>query len=71
MLIFTETKMGGDRANAICTNLPLDQFVTSETIGHSGGIWVLWCEEDMACQALNSSKKEIHPIIQVRKYQVT
>ena len=57
MLILTETKLSGDRAKGICMDLPFDHYAMSEIIGHTGGIWILWRNNNMDCQALNSTEQ--------------
>ena len=41
IMVITETRVGGDRAEQIIT----DGFITTETIGYAGGLWVLWKKE--------------------------
>lgn len=40
-----ETKISGERANAICKKLNFNKWVRIEAIGFSGGIWILWRDE--------------------------
>lgn len=40
ILVITETKIGGDIAKRIITELPFDGFITTETIGYARGLWV-------------------------------
>ena len=62
MLILT-TKLSGDKAIAICTNLPFNHYIVSKTIRHTSGIWVFWKANYIDCQALNATKQEIHIVI--------
>ena len=41
ILVVTETRMGGDKAAKIIEGLPFDGFITTDTIGYAGGLWVL------------------------------
>ena len=41
IMVITETKVGGDRVERIIADLPFDGFITTETIGYAGGLWVL------------------------------
>lgn len=34
--------MGGERAKDITDRLPFDGAIHADTIGYSGGIWILW-----------------------------
>ena len=41
IVVVTETRVGGERAKAITDRLPFDGAIHADTIGFSGGIWVL------------------------------
>ena len=47
IMAITETRGGGDRAKGIISGLPFDGFITIDTIGYAGGLWVLWNKEDV------------------------
>lgn len=42
ILVVMETKLGGDSAKAITDRLPMDGAIHTNTIGYSGGLWLLW-----------------------------
>ncbi|KAK9984141.1 hypothetical protein SO802_033666 [Lithocarpus litseifolius] len=42
ILILIETKASGDRAKRIADRLPFDGAIFTNTIGLSGGLWLLW-----------------------------
>ena len=42
ILVVMETRIGGVRASEIIDRLPFDGAIHTETIGFSGGIWLLW-----------------------------
>ena len=42
IMILTETKVSGSRANDIFDKLPFDEAFHVNKFGFSGGIWVLW-----------------------------
>ena len=42
IVVVTKTCVGGDRAKGIMDRLPFDGALHADTIGYSGGIWVLW-----------------------------
>ena len=42
IFVVTETRVGGDRAAKIIEGLPYDGFITTDTIGYAGGLWILW-----------------------------
>ena len=37
-----ETKLGGERARVVTDRLPFDGAIHTDTIGFSGGLWLLW-----------------------------
>ena len=41
MLIISETKVGGLRAKDIVERLPFDGAICTNTIGFTGGLWLL------------------------------
>ena len=45
IMVITETRVGGSRAKKIIEGLPFDGFITTETIGYAGGLWILWKRE--------------------------
>ena len=42
LMVITETKMSGAKANEIIKLLPFDGAAMVNTIGFAGGIWLLW-----------------------------
>lgn len=42
ILVVMKTKLGGRRAKAITDRLPFNGAIHTETIGLSGGLWLLW-----------------------------
>lgn len=42
MLVVMETRVGGDRAKETTDRLPFDGSVHTDTIGYTGGLWMLW-----------------------------
>ena len=45
IMVITETRVGGSRAEKIIEGLPFDGFIITETIGYAGGLWILWKRE--------------------------
>ncbi|KAL0014984.1 hypothetical protein SO802_002053 [Lithocarpus litseifolius] len=41
IMVITETRVGGDKAGRIITELPFDRFIITKTIVYAGGLWVL------------------------------
>jgi hypothetical protein len=41
ILVLTETRLGGDRVAELAKSFPFDGFLCSQTIGFTGGIWIL------------------------------
>nr|XP_023924685.1 uncharacterized protein LOC112036087 [Quercus suber] len=52
--------MGGERAKEITNRLPFDGALHVDTIGYSGGIWVLWNSDDVEVTQLAKTEQEIH-----------
>ena len=65
LLVITETRLGGDRAKEITDRLPFEGAIHSETIGHSGGIWLLWNSNMVEVVQLASTEQEIHVEVKV------
>ena len=42
LMVITETRMSGVRADEIIEALPFDGHAIFDTIGFAGGIWMLW-----------------------------
>ena len=41
LMVITETRMSGARADEIIETLPFDGYAVADTIGFAGGIWML------------------------------
>ena len=61
-----ETRVGVDRAKGIIDRLPFDGSVHTDTIGFSGGIWMLWDSERVEVTPLANIEQEIHATVKVR-----
>jgi len=66
ILVITETRIDGSRADDIIRRLPFDGAYSTETIGYAGGIWLLWRSDFVSMDILLATKQEIHAIVQVR-----
>ena len=66
-----ETKLRGDRAKAITDRLPLDGAIHTDTIGYSGGLWLLWNSDIVEVELLAKTKQEIHAEVKVRTSRLT
>ena len=42
IMIIMKTKVCGDRARRIVDRLPMDGAIIANSIGLSGGLWLLW-----------------------------
>lgn len=60
-----ETKLSGERAREITDRLPFDGAIHSETIGYSGGLWLLWNSDKVEVEALANAEQEIHVEVKV------
>ena len=65
LLVITETQLRGDRAKEITGRLPFEGAIHYETIGHSGGIWLLWNSNMVEVVQLASMEQEIHVEVKV------
>ena len=66
IVIVTKTKVGGERAKEITNRLPFDRALNADTIGYSGGIWVLWNLDEVEVTQLAKTKQEIHVEVKAR-----
>ena len=66
ILVVMETKVGGDRAGEITDKLPFDGAIHTETIGYTGGLWVLWNADKVEISSLANTEQEIHIVVKVR-----
>ena len=63
ILILTETKVSGERAKRIADRLPFDGAIFANTIGLSGGLWLLWDSSRVDIVELSSTEQEIHAMV--------
>ena len=66
IMFIMNTRVGGDGAEKIIDGLPFDGFITTDTIGYAGGLWILWNKEDAEISLLALTEQEIHAIVKVR-----
>ena len=66
ILVVMETKLGGSRAKEVSNRLPFDGAIHTETIGLSGGLWLLWNDDNVEVVELAKTEQEIHVEIKVR-----
>ncbi|XP_023912416.1 uncharacterized protein LOC112024003 [Quercus suber] len=66
LMVITETRMYGAKANKIIELLPFDGAAVADTIGFAGGIWLLWRTDLVNVDVLATTEQEIHAIIRVR-----
>ncbi|XP_065638284.1 uncharacterized protein LOC136071198 [Quercus suber] len=71
IMVITETRVGGDRAQRIIADLPFDGYYTTDTIGYAGGLWLLWKKEEAEISVLSSTEQEIHATVKVPPKQVS
>ena len=71
ILVVMETKLGGDRVKAITDRLPLDGAIHTDTIGYSGGLWLLWNSDIVEVELLAKTEQEIHAEVKVRTSRLT
>ena len=55
IMVITETRVGGSRAEKIIDALPFDGFITTDTIVYMGGLWISWRREDAEVNLLSAT----------------
>lgn len=66
IFIVTETRMHRDKIGRIADRLPFDAWEASETIGHRGGILLLWDPNKVMMDIRGTTEQEIHAMVGVR-----
>ena len=66
LMVITETRMSGARVDEIIEALPFDGYAVADTIGFTGGIWMLWRLDLVHVDVLATTEQEIHAFIRVR-----
>ena len=66
IFVIMETKLGGNRAKLVTDRLPFDGAIHTDTIGLSGGLWLLWNTDKVAVEELAKTEQEIHVEVKVR-----
>ena len=54
IFIVKETRVGGDRAKEISNKLPFDGAIHTDTLGYTGGLWILWYSDTVEINHLAS-----------------
>lgn len=62
VLIIMETRITGDRAD----KLPFDGVIHMDTIGSTGGLWMLLNLDKVVVSPFTNTKQEIHVTIKVQ-----
>ena len=57
IMVIMETRVGGERAKKIIEGLPFDGFITTDTIGYAGGLWILWNKEGAEISLLANTEQ--------------
>lgn len=60
VLILLEPWVSGEKADRICRKLRKNRWVCSEASGFSGGVWVLWDEEEAEIKLLAVRRSFLH-----------
>ena len=63
IMILIETKACANRPKKIADKLPFNGVIFTNTIGLSGGIWLLWDSSQVAMLELSSIEQEIHVVV--------
>lgn len=65
ILVVMETRVGGDKAREITDRLAFDGAIHTDTIGFTGGLWMLWHSDRVEVNSLATTEQEIHAVIKV------
>ena len=65
IMVIMETRLGGERAREITDRLPFDGAIITETIGRTGGLWLLWNSDMVEIDQLATIEQEIHVEVKV------
>ena len=65
IVVITETRICGSRAGEIIRFLPFDGIHTTDPIGYTRGIWLLWQKKMVGMDVLTTTKQEIHVVVKV------
>lgn len=60
IVILLEPRISSASADCVCKKLGKKRWVRSEANGFSGGVWVLWDEEEMKVKLRVASRSFIH-----------
>ena len=63
IMVVGETKVCGERANRISGRINLDRAIFANSIGLSGGLWILWDFDQVEILEVASIEQEIHVIV--------
>lgn len=65
LYILTETRLSGDRATAVLNSLGYERYIKIDTMGFTGGIWVLWNPSNIVVEPVTTAFHEIYLKVQV------
>ena len=63
IMVVGETKVCGEKANRILGRINLDRAIFANSIGLSGGLWILWDSNQVEILEVASIEQEIHVIV--------
>ncbi|GLT63777.1 hypothetical protein SLA2020_363140 [Shorea laevis] len=64
MMLILETKVAGDRAMDIASNLYSSYHIV-DAKGYAGGLWLLWDSNQVSVEVVSTSNQAIHAIVKV------
>ena len=65
IFVITETRIDGPRADEIIRRLPFDGAYSTETIGHVGGIWLLWQSDFVSWMSCWQRSRKFTPLFRL------
>lgn len=63
IIIHVEPKISGTLADEVCKKIGQNRWIRSESTGFSGGIWVLWNEEEVEVKLSYAHTSFLHAVV--------
>lgn len=65
LVLLTKTRVGGDRAEQIISNLGYQAWFKVDPMGYAGGLWLLWDSSQIKLTVHGNTFQEIHTSAEV------
>lgn len=60
IVILLEPRTRGETADKVCKKLGKKRWVRSKLVGFSGGVWVIWDDEEVELKMMTIRRSFIH-----------